>query len=186
MDIYLLLIGGLMKINPIKVSELNRFIKKHLSTNALLNNLYVEGEISNYKISKNGISYFTLCENNSCINCICFYIKDDLKNGDKITVKGNLNVYEQRGTYQINVKEITKVGIGNILKDIDLLKQKMKNAGMFSKNKIIPKFPKKIGIITSKNGAALKDILKTFEEPVNLVLLILNEYSGIDCSACSD
>ncbi len=164
-----------MKLNPIKVSQLNKYIKKHLSNNSLLNNLYVEGEILNHKVSKNNITYFTLQENDSCINCICFFKEDTIKNGDKIIVSGNLNVYEQRGTYQINVKEITKIGIGNMLKDLELLKENLKNKGMFSKNKLIPKFPKKIGLVTSKNGAAIKDVLKTFDEvSANIEIFIYN------------
>lgn len=164
-----------MKLNPIKVSQLNKYIKKHLSNNALLNNLYVEGEILNYKVSKNNITYFTLRESDSCINCICFFREESIKNGDKIIVAGNLNVYEQRGTYQINVKEIEKIGTGNILKELELLMLNFKNKGMFSKNKIIPKFPKKIGIVTSKNGAAIKDILKTFDEvSSNIEIYIYN------------
>lgn len=164
-----------MKLNPIKVSQLNKYIKKHLSNNSLLNNLYVEGEILNYKVSKNNITYFTLQENDSCINCICFFKEDTIKNGDKIIVSGNLNVYEQRGTYQINVKEIAKLGIGNMLKELELLKVNLKNKGMFSKNKLVPKFPKKIGIVTSKNGAAIKDILKTFDEvSANIEIFIYN------------
>lgn len=164
-----------MKLNAIKVSELNRYIKKYLSTNTLFNTLYVTGEVSNYRISKNGFTYFTLCENSSCINCICFFIEESMKNGDEVIIKGNLTVFEQRGIYQINVKNIEIIGIGNILKSFELLKTKLEKDKIFMTKKIIPAFPKKIGIITSKNGAALQDILRTIREvPANLEIYIYN------------
>lgn len=164
-----------MNLKPIKVSELNKFIKKFLSTNSLLNNLLVEGEVSNLKVSKNGITYFTLCDINSCIKCICFFNATNIKNGDNVVVKGNINIYEPQGTYQINVSYVEVTGIGKILKDLEKLKSMLKEKGMFSKNKEIPLYPKKIGIITSKNGAAVKDILKTFDEiSVNIDIHIYN------------
>lgn len=164
-----------MQLKPIKVSELNKFIKKFLSTNPLLNNLFVEGEVSNLRVSKNDITYFTLCDINSCINCICFFNANNIKNGDRVLVKGNINLYEPQGTYQINVSKVEVTGIGKILEDLEKLKSKLKSKGMFSKNKEIPLYPKKIGIITSKNGAAVKDILKTFDEiSVNIDIYIFN------------
>lgn len=152
-----------MKLKPIKVSQLNQFIKKYLSSNSILNNLRVEGEISNLKTSKTGYTYFTLCDDSSCINCVCFYTDNISKNGDKIVVDGELSVYEARGTYQIIVRNIERIGMGKILHDLELLKEKLKARGMFEKNKPLPLYPENIGIITSKTGAAIKDILITFE-----------------------
>jgi exodeoxyribonuclease VII large subunit len=152
-----------MKLKPIKVSQLNQFIKKYLSSNSILNNLRVEGEISNLKTSKTGYTYFTLCDDSSCINCVCFYTDNISKNGDKIVVDGELSVYEARGTYQIIVRNIERIGMGKILQDLELLKEKLKARGMFEKNKPLPLYPENIGIITSKTGAAIKDILITFE-----------------------
>lgn len=153
-----------MKLNPIKVSELNNYIKKYLSSNALLNNLLVEGEISNFYVSKSGISFFSLNDNNSSINCICFFEEKNIKNGDKVLVEGFLSVYDQKGSYQINVKKIVHKGIGEVLNKLELLKTKLEKEGKFSQKKPLPLFPKKIGIITSKNGAAIKDILKVFNQ----------------------
>lgn len=152
-----------MKLKPIKVTTLNQFIKKYLSSNSILNNLRVEGEISNLRTSKTGYTYFTLCDDSSCINCVCFYTDNISKNGDKIVAEGELSVYETRGSYQITVRSIERIGMGKILQDLELLKQKLKSQGMFEKNKALPLYPEHIGIITSKTGAAIKDILKTFE-----------------------
>ncbi|MBP1925421.1 exodeoxyribonuclease VII large subunit [Sedimentibacter acidaminivorans] len=164
-----------MKLKPIKVSQLNQFIKKYLSSNSILNNLRVEGEISNLRTSKTGYTYFTLCDDSSCINCVCFYTDSISKNGDKVVIDGELSVYEARGSYQIIVKSIERIGMGKILQDLELLKGKLKAKGMFEKNKPLPLYPENIGIITSKTGAAIKDILKTFESvKANIEITIYN------------
>lgn len=164
-----------MKLKPIKVSALNQFIKKYLSSNSILNNLRVEGEISNIRTSKTGYTYFTLCDDSSCISCVCFYTDNISKNGDKVIVDGELSVYEARGSYQINVRNIERLGMGKILQDLEMLKDKLKSQGMFEKNKTLPLYPEHIGIITSKTGAAIKDILKTFESvKANIEVTIYN------------
>ncbi|MDF2676845.1 MAG: xseA [Bacillota bacterium] len=152
-----------MKLKPIKVSALNQFIKKYLMSNAILNNLRVEGEITNLRKSKTGYTYFTLNDESSSINCVCFFDENISKDGDKIIVEGELSVYEVKGSYQINVRNIERLGMGKILSDLQILIDKLKLEGMFEKNNKIPLYPGKIGIITSKTGAAIKDILKTFE-----------------------
>ncbi len=152
-----------MKLKPIKVSVLNQYIKKYLMSNSILNNLRVEGEISNIRMSKTGYTYFSLCDEVSCINCVAFFADNISKNGDKIIAEGELSVYEAKGTYQLIIKSIERVGLGKILVDLEILKEKLKNEGMFEKHRDIPLYPAKIGIITSKTGAAIKDILKTFE-----------------------
>lgn len=152
-----------MKLKPIKVSVLNQYIKKYLMSNSILNNLRVEGEISNIRMSKTGYTYFSLCDETSCINCVAFFADEISKNGDKIIAEGELSVYEPKGTYQLVVRNIERVGLGKILLDLEILKEKLKLQGMFDRSREIPLYPAKVGIITSKSGAAIKDILKTFE-----------------------
>jgi exodeoxyribonuclease VII large subunit len=152
-----------MKLKPIKVSVLNQYIKKYLMSNSILNNLRVEGEISNIRMSKTGYTYFSLCDDVSCINCVAFFADNISKNGDKIIVEGELSVYEAKGSYQLVVRNIERVGLGRILADLEMLKEKLKAEGMFDRHRDIPVYPSRIGIITSKSGAALRDILKTFE-----------------------
>lgn len=152
-----------MKLKPIKVSMLNKYIKKYLMSNPILNNLRVEGEITNIRISKTGYTYFSLCDENSCINCVAFFADSISKNGDQIIAEGELSLYEAKGTYQLIVRNIERIGLGKILLDLELLKEKLKSQGYFDKKREMPIFPQNIGIITSKTGAAIKDILKTFE-----------------------
>lgn len=152
-----------MKLKPIKVSVLNQFIKKYIMSNSILNNLRIEGEISNIRISKTGYTYYSLCDEKSCINCVAFYPDTISKNGDKVIAEGELSVYEAKGTYQLNVRKVERIGIGKILQDLEAIQEKMKAKGMFDKDKKLPLLPSNIGIITSKSGAAIKDILKTFE-----------------------
>ncbi len=151
-----------MKLKPIKVSLLNQYVKKCLKSNSIFYNLYVEGEVSNIRISKTGYTYFTLGDESSSISCVCFYQDRSIADGDKVVVNGELTVYEARGTYQIVVNNIEKTGLGNIFKELELLKAKLKDRGLFDKNKEVPLLPSKIGIITSKSGAAIQDILKSF------------------------
>ncbi|HHZ01895.1 MAG TPA: exodeoxyribonuclease VII large subunit [Tissierellia bacterium] len=152
-----------MKLKPIKVSMLNKYIKKYLMSNPILNNLRVEGEITNIRISKTGYTYFSLCDENSCINCVAFFADSISKNGDQIIAEGELSLYEAKGTYQLIVRNIERIGLGKILLDLELLKEKLKSQGYFDKKREIPIFPQNIGIITSKTGAAIKDMLKTIE-----------------------
>ncbi len=152
-----------MKLKPIKVSVLNQYIKKYLMSNSILNNLRVEGEITNIRMSKTGYTYFSLCDEISCINCVAFFADSISKNGDKIIAEGELSVYEVKGTYQLIVSNIERVGLGKILLDLELLKEKLKSEGLFDRKREMPLYPHKIGIITSKTGAALRDILKTLE-----------------------
>ena len=164
-----------MKLKPIKVSHLNQYIKKYLASNSILNNLRVEGEISNIRTSKTGYTYFSLCDDVSCINCVAFFADNISKNGDKIIAEGELSVYEAKGSYQLVVRNIERVGIGKILADLEALKEKLKQEGMFDRHRDIPLYPSKIGIITSKSGAAIKDILKTFESvKANFEIVIYN------------
>ena len=151
-----------MKLKPIKVSLLNQYVKKCLKSNSIFYNLYIEGEVSNIRISRTGYTYFTLSDEGSCISCVCFYQDSSIADGDKVIVNGELTVYEAKGTYQIVVSNIEKTGLGNIFKELELLKAKLKDRGLFDKNKEVPLLPSKVGIVTSKSGAAIQDILKTF------------------------
>lgn len=164
-----------MKLKPIKVSVLNQYIKKYLMSNSMLNNLRVEGEITNIRMSKTGYTYFSLCDESSCINCVAFFADSISKNGDKIIAEGELSVYEAKGNYQLIVRNIERTGLGKILIDLELLKEKLSSQGLFDRKRELPLFPQKIGIITSKTGAAVKDILKTFESvKANIDITIYN------------
>ena len=153
-------------INKFTVTQLNKYIKNNFEIDYVLNNVLVDGEISNLKNSYNNY-YFSLKDDNSSLNCIVFdsiknIDKQILYNGSKVQIKGKVSVYEKNGTYSLYVYEIEKLGIGDFYKQLEQLKNELKEKGMFSEiyKKPIPKFSNKIGIVTSKNGAAIKDITK--------------------------
>ncbi|EJP6473404.1 exodeoxyribonuclease VII large subunit [Clostridium sporogenes] len=155
-----------MHVKTLTVSQLNRYVKNTLDADFILNNASVKGEISNLKIHSSGHIYFSLKDEGSKINCVMFKsyaykLNFDLENGMDIIAHGNVSVYEKEGSYQLYVKEMKREGIGDLYIAFEKLKEKLKNEGLFdeSNKKEIPRFCKKIGVITSPTGAALRDII---------------------------
>ncbi|WP_409069917.1 exodeoxyribonuclease VII large subunit [Clostridium sp. FAM 1755] len=155
-----------MHVKTLTVSQLNRYVKNTLDADFILNNTSVKGEISNLKIHSSGHIYFSLKDEGSKINCVMFKsyaykLNFDLENGMDIIAHGNVSVYEKEGSYQLYVKEMKREGIGDLYIAFEKLKEKLKNEGLFdeSNKKEIPRFCKKIGVITSPTGAALRDII---------------------------
>lgn len=153
---------------PFTVTEINRSIKNILSNQDNLKNIWVKGEISNYSRSSSGHIYFSLKDPISVIRCTYFsysnkyYIGKPLKDGREIQVFGSISVYEQGGSYSINVNKIEELGRGDILYQIEQLKEKLSLLGIFNKEhkKAIPQLPKTLGVATSPNGAAIEDIIR--------------------------
>lgn len=149
----------------ITVKELTHYIKRKLEDDEALNNIWVRGEISNYKLHTSGHMYFTLKDDVSQIRCIIFRgdvkIKFNLVDGLKIIARGNIGIYERRGEYQLYISEVQPDGIGALHVAFEQLKKKLKEEGLFDEmhKKSIPGLPQKIGIITSPTGAAIRDIL---------------------------
>ncbi|KPK32889.1 MAG: hypothetical protein AMS24_02870 [Chlamydiae bacterium SM23_39] len=161
------------------VSEITNIIKSLLESK--LNNILVKGEVSNLKKHSSGHIYFSLKDEDAQISLALFKnkalkISNIPKDGDKIIIYGDLTIYPPRGSYQIIVREIDFLGIGELLLKLHQLKEKLKNKGYFDKKnkKIIPKFPKKIGVITSPTGAVIKDILNVLNRRFPNFHLILN------------
>ena len=154
-----------MKLKTFSVSEVNKYIKSYINGNPILNNIKIEGEISNYKLYDSGHSYFSLKDENSKISCVIFKGVIDnmieLSDGIKVEITGNVSVYEKEGRYQIYVKNIVKSGIGNLFIKFEELKKKLELEGLFeaSHKKNIPKFQDKLAVITSPKGAAIRDII---------------------------
>ncbi|KOR26672.1 exodeoxyribonuclease VII large subunit [Clostridium sp. L74] len=155
-----------MHVKTLTVSQLNRYVKNTLDADFILNNASVKGEISNLKIHSSGHIYFSLKDEGSKINCVMFKsyaykLNFDLENGMDIIAHGNVSVYEKEGSYQLYVKEMKREGIGDLYIAFEKLKEKLKSEGLFdeSNKKEIPRFCKKIGVITSPTGAALRDII---------------------------
>ncbi len=169
-----------MAIKPIKVSQVNSYIKRILQTDPVLGNISVTGEISNLKFHGTGNVYFSLKDNDSKLNCFLSleYLKNlhyELVDGLSIVASGNIYVYERGGSYSLNVKDIYIEGVGNLSIAFEKLKEKLQNAGYFdlSHKKMIPSFPGKIAVITSETGAVIQDIIKTIKMRNNYVDILI-------------
>lgn len=156
------------------VSELTRQVKRLLEERIGL--IWVSGEISGLKLQSSGHIYFTLKDEFSQVQSVLFRGEDVereiLQDGIKVLVQGDLTVYEPRGVYQIVVKKVEMIGAGALQIAFEKLKKKLQEEGLFSeeRKRKIPLFPKRIGIVTSPTGAALRDILH----------IIGRRYAGIE------
>ena len=152
------------------ITALNRAIKNMFDSKPELNNVFIKGEISNFKHHTRGHLYFTLKDENSRIAAVMFAgpatkLKFEPEDGMKVLVSGRVTVYEQTGGYQIYVEQMDLDGIGNLYLEYEKLKKKLEQEGLFSleHKRPIPKYPKRIGIITAPTGAAIRDILSTIK-----------------------
>lgn len=143
--------------------------------------VWVQGEISNFKSQSSGHLYFSLNDSNAQISAVMFRkeassLRQLPKNGDKVIVCGEINVYAASGKYQMIIKEMKMVGLGELLLKLEELKQKIYKKGWFNKEhkKSIPKFPKRIGVVTSPTGAVIQDIINVLTRRYSGFHLILN------------
>lgn len=169
-----------MALKPITVSQLNDYISRILTNDPLLNHIPVKGEISNLKFHGSGHVYFSLIDKDSKISCFLpssylRNIKYELGDGLEVTVYGNLNVYKKGGSYTLFVRNIEVSGEGNLSVAFELLKSKLEAEGLFdpAHKKPIPKFPKRIGVVTSETGAAVRDIIKIIQSRTKLVDVVV-------------
>ena len=169
-----------MKIKTLSVSEVSNYLKKIIDNDFILMNLSVKGEISNLKYHSSGHIYFSLKDEGSKINAIMF--RDDksslnfkLEEGMSIIVKGRISIYPASGSLQLYVKSVEQEGEGNLFIKFEKLKERLNKEGYFNEEhkKPIPVFPKRIGIITSETGAAVRDIINVSRRRNSLVDLIL-------------
>ena len=155
-----------MKLEPISVSELNKYMKDKVATDEFLNNVFVKGEISNFKHHYTGHMYFTLKDENSLIKCIMFKsstanLKFVPKDGTKVVAYGTVSVFERDGVYQLYCKSMQEDGVGDLYTAYEELKKKLSLEGLFDEKhkKKIPFMPKIIGVLTSNTGAVIRDII---------------------------
>ena len=155
----------------LSVSELTGIISGLIESK--LDYLWVEGEVSNLRTPASGHCYFTLKDSRSQIRAVLFKrsrqtIPFDLKDGQKLMCLGSLNVYAARGEYQIIVEKVEAAGLGSLHLAFEQLKKRLAEEGLFDEDrkKTIPPYPKKVGIVTSSTGAALRDMLRVFEDNV--------------------
>lgn len=154
----------------LSISDLNEYIKVMFDENSFLRKIYLKGEISNFKNHTRGHLYFTLKDETSRISAVMFYnralsLKFKPEDGMNVLVEGRISCYPAQGTYQIYVDSMEMDGLGNLYIEYEKLKKKLASEGLFDVKfkKPIPKYPKKIGIITASTGAAIRDILSTIK-----------------------
>ena len=171
----------------ISISQITRYIKYKIDNDVNLNQVYLKGEISNFKAHSRGHLYFTLKDENSRINAIMFSsnatkLKFHPEDGMKVLVTGKISVFEANGGYQIYVNEMLEDGVGNLYIAFEQLKKKLEAEGLFDPKfkKKIPKIPNRIGVITAPTGAAIKDIISTIKRrwPLCEVLLFPSLVQG--------
>ena len=147
------------------VSQINTYIKYMFSGNSLLNHVYVKGEISNCKYHTSGHIYFTLKDGAAQIACVLFAgrragISFRMEDGQNVIVFGSISVYERDGKYQLYADEIRLDGIGRLYEEFEYLKKKLGAEGLFAMEhkQAIPRYARRVGIVTAATGAALQDI----------------------------
>jgi len=157
-----------MNNNYITVGALTRYIKYKIDNDVNLQEVYIKGEISNFKRHSRGHFYFTIKDEESRINAIMFSsqtskVAFEPVDGTKVLVKGRISVFEQTGNYQIYVSEMMEDGVGNLYALYEKLKQDLKKEGLFdeSHKKKIPAIPSRVGVVTAPTGAAIRDIIST-------------------------
>ncbi|MGA9665892.1 MAG: exodeoxyribonuclease VII large subunit [Gallionella sp.] len=166
------------KTRVFKVAELNFAIKQLLENNIPL--LWVRGEISNLVKAASGHLYFSLKDDQAQVRCVMFrhknqLLKEPVSNGQQIEVLAVATLYEQRGDFQLTVEQMRPAGLGILYERFERLKQLLQNEGLFSpeRKRPLPAFPKSVGIITSLQAAALRDVISTLRLRLPSVPVVL-------------
>lgn len=160
----------------LSVSALTKYIKYKFDQDPHLQSVLIKGELSNFKKHSSGHLYFNVKDKESVISAMMFKgnaskLGFEPKEGDEVLIEARVSVYERRGNYQIYVNKMQLDGIGNLYQKLELLKKKLKKEGYFdqSNKKLIPKYPKKIAVLTASTGAAIRDIHSTINNRYPLV-----------------
>lgn len=177
----------------ITISKINQYIKRVFDSDNALQRVYLKGEISNFKRHTSGHLYLTLKDEESRINAIMFrssaaFLTFNPEDGMNVLVTGRVSVYPAGGNYQVYIDKMEVDGLGNLYVEFEKLKKKLQQEGLFdpAHKREIPKFPRKIGIVTAPTGAAIKDILSTIQRRFPLCETILFPALVQGVSAASD
>ncbi|MFZ5985790.1 MAG: exodeoxyribonuclease VII large subunit [Bacillota bacterium] len=156
--------------NILDVSTVNKYIKDIMSRDLILSNLWVRGEISNFKNHSSGHMYFTLKDEASLIKCVMFRtcnlsLRFMPENGMKVIIRGYVSVFERDGQYQLYAEEMQSDGIGNLHIAFEQLKKKLSDEGIFANEykKKVPFLPRSIGVVTSSTGSVIRDIINVLD-----------------------
>jgi exodeoxyribonuclease VII large subunit len=161
------------------VSELTFYIKSLLEQDDVLRNLHVSGEVSNLTYHSSGHVYFSIKDQQSSLSCVMFRMYAQaaprIREGEKLILIGEITVYPPRGSYQMMVKSVQKAGLGDLYQQFLALQEKLRKEGLFEEShKLpIPALPKKIAVLTSPTGAAVRDIIRTLRRRYNKVKVVV-------------
>lgn len=166
--------------NTYTVSQVNTYIKNMFAQDLFLRKVYVKGEVSNCKYHTSGHIYFTIKDESTTLSCIMFAgkrkgLKFRLEEGQKVVVGGSVEIFERDGKYQLYASEITLDGAGELYLRFEALKRELAEMGMFAEEykQPIPKYARKVGIVTAATGAAVRDIIQVSKRRNPYVQLIL-------------
>jgi len=161
------------------VSQLNRRVKELIDGESGLHDVLVLGEFSNLKPAASGHLYPTLKDGTSEIQCVIWagtvnQLSISPREGMKVFVLGDVGVYEQKGRYQLYVTDVKRFGIGDLYAQLEALKIKLKEEGLFARKRPLPQFPEVIGLVTSDGGAAVRDMIRILGRrfPVARIVLV--------------
>lgn len=168
-----------MKI--ISVGQLTGYIKEKLESDLILRNVWVRGEVSNFKHHSSGHMYFTLKDTTSALRCVMFrsrnsYLGFKPAEGMGVIARGNVTLYERDGQYQLYVEEMQPDGVGALYTAFLQLKEKLAKEGLFDeqRKRPLPAYPRRVGVVTSPTGAAVRDIITVMmrRHPQTHIILI--------------
>lgn len=171
------------------VTEVNNYIKQIVDNVPALNDIWIRGELSNYKIYPSGHHYFTLKDGDSALRCVMFKgsamkLQFRPENGMKVIAAGRISVYPRDGAYQLYCTSISADGIGDLYVAFEQLKAKLFEEGLFDEahKKPLPKYPQRIAIVTSSAGAAVHDMIRILRRryPIAKVLLLPVRVQGVE------
>ena len=152
---------------PLSVTQATRIIKDLLTTDPGLQDRRVEGEVSNYSLSRRGHLYFTLKDEGAQMPCVMFGsggrpVEVDVEDGDQVLVMGRIDVYEPHGKYQLKVSSISRRGVGDLYQRFLELKDRLEKEGLFAeeRKRPLPRLPRRIGVVTSATGSVFHDIVR--------------------------
>ena len=166
---------------PWSVTQVNRYVKSLLDGDYVLQDLWVEGEVSNLRVAASGHAYFTLKDAQASLRCVMWRSdvgRQDLlpQDGQSALAHGRVSVYEVAGTYQFYVDRVQLAGIGRLYLEFEALKRRLAEEGLFdpARKRPLPPFPRRLGVVTSPTAAALRDILNVLARRYPLVDLLLS------------
>ena len=143
----------------LSVTQLNNYIKSVFVAEEMLHNVLLNGEVSGASVRGNGV-WFTLRDREASIPCVCWdQTRCKVKNGDQVTIRGTVDYLHKAGKINFNVHALVKTGAGDLLEQLKALTEKLKSEGLFDKKKAMPAKVKRIGVVSSRYGAVIHDIM---------------------------